>query len=162
MTDSRGKAVQSILMVDDDAETLVTVGAFLVNSGFVVEKAASGDEALRKIVANPSTNILVTDLIMPGMSGADLITHARRVRPTLKALVITGYPNADELAELPPHASILVKPFRRVALIAEVKSLLSKTPGPNKTEELIAKTTRKAGLKNHSSGASVSDQRSGN
>jgi DNA-binding response OmpR family regulator len=147
-------------MVDDDAETLVTVGAFLVNSGFTVEKAASGDEALRKIVANPSINILVTDLMMPGMSGVDLITHARRVRPTLKALVITGYPNADELAGLPPHASILVKPFRRATLIAEVKSLTA--PGPNKTEELIAKTTRKAGLKNHSSGASVSGQRSEN
>jgi CheY-like chemotaxis protein len=147
MTDNRGKAKQSILVVDDDAETLVTVGAFLVNSGFTVEKAASGDEALRKIVANPSINILVTDLMMPGMSGADLITHAKRVRPTLKALVITGYPNADELAGLPPHSSILVKPFRRATLITEVKSLLNKTPVPNNTEELIAKTTRKAGLK---------------
>ena len=160
MTDSQGKAKQSILVVDDDAEALVTVGAFLVNAGFTVEKAASGDEALRKIVADPSINVLVTDLLMPGMSGADLITHAKRVRPNLRSLVITGYPNADEVAELPPHTSILVKPFRRATLIAEVKSFLGTAPGPNKTEELIAKTTRKAGLKNHSSGASVSDQRS--
>ena len=160
MTDSQGKAKQSILVVDDDAEALVTIGAFLVNSGFTVEKAASGDEALRKIVADPSINVLVTDLLMPGMSGADLITHAKRVRPNLRSLVITGYPNADEVAELTPHAPILIKPFRRATLITEVKSLLGKTSVPNKTEELIAKTTRKAGLKNHSSGASVSDQRS--
>jgi hypothetical protein len=76
--------------------------------------------------------------------------------------VITGYPNADGLVELPPHASILVKPFRRATLIAEVESLLGKTPVPNKTEKLLAKAARRAGLKNHSSRASVSDQRSGN
>jgi DNA-binding NtrC family response regulator len=157
MTDSRGKAKQNILVVDDDAEALVTVGAFLVNAGLIVEKAASGDEALRKIAADPSINVLVTDLLMPGMSGADLITHAKRVRPNLRALVITGYPDADELVELPPHTPILVKPFRRAALLVEVKSLLGKIPVPNRTDELIAKTARHASLKNRSTRASDSD-----
>jgi DNA-binding NtrC family response regulator len=120
------------LVVDDAANVLTTVEAFLVKAGFTVEKAASGDEALRKIAADPRIHTLVTDFMMPGMSGADLITHAKQVRPNLKALLMTGYPNA----ELPPHTPILVKPFRRATLIAEVRSVLSKMPVPDETNGL--------------------------
>jgi CheY-like chemotaxis protein len=127
MADIPGQGEPHILVVDDVTDVLVTVRAFLVNAGFTVKKATSGDEALRKITANPQINILITDFAMPGLSGVDLITHAKQVRPNIKALVITGYPNADGLAELPPHTSVLVKPFRRANLIAEVKSLLGET-----------------------------------
>jgi CheY-like chemotaxis protein len=134
-------AQQSILVVDDVADVLVTVGAFLSKAGFDVQKAADGDEALRMIAIDPQIRILVTDFAMPGLSGADLIAQAMEVRPNLKSLVITGYPNADGLAELPPHTSILVKPFRRDALIAGVQSLLGRMrPIPNETEELIEYT----------------------
>jgi DNA-binding NtrC family response regulator len=121
MTDSLGKTRESILVVDDAADILMMVEAFLVNAGFTVQKAASGEEALRKIEADPRIQTLVTDFTMPGMSGAELITHAKQVRPNLKALVITGYANA----ELPPRTPILVKPFRRATLLAEVRSLLN-------------------------------------
>jgi CheY-like chemotaxis protein len=133
MADGPESAQKHILVVDDVADVLVTVRAFLVNAGFTVEKATSGDEALRRIAANPQISILVTDFAMPGLSGVDLITHAKQVRPNIKALVITGYPNADGLAELPPHTSILVKPFRRANLIAEVQSLLGEIPVPSET-----------------------------
>jgi len=123
-----------VLVVDDVADVLVTVRAFLVNAGFTVEKATSGDEALHKIAADPRINILVTDFAMPGLSGVDLITHAKQLRPNLKALVITGYPNADGLMELPPHTSILVKPFRRANLVAEVKSLLGEMSALSETK----------------------------
>jgi CheY-like chemotaxis protein len=131
---SPGEAEQHILVVDDVADVLVTVRAFLVNAGFTVEKATSGDEALHKIAADPRINILVTDFAMPGLSGVDLITHAKQLRPNLKALVITGYPNADGLMELPPHTSILVKPFRRANLVAEVKSLLGEMSALSETK----------------------------
>ncbi len=75
---------------------------------------------------------------MPGLSGVELIVQASQIRPHLKALVITGYPNADGLAELPPQTAILVKPFRRDTLIAGVKSLLGELPTvPNATAELV-------------------------
>ena len=130
MTDSQGKKGESILVVDDIPDVLANLGAFLVKAGFTVEKAASGDEALRKIVANPRIDTLVTDLAMPGLSGAALIARAKHVRPNLKALVITGSPSA----ELPAHTPILVKPFRRATLIAKVKSLLGKDAGPERNE----------------------------
>jgi DNA-binding NtrC family response regulator len=127
-----------ILVVDDVSDVLVTVGAFLVNAGFAVQKAANGDEALRLIASDPHIEVLVTDFAMPGLSGAELIAQAVQIHPNLKALVITGYPNADGLAELPPQTMVLAKPFRRDSLIAAVRSLLGEMrPVPDETMELI-------------------------
>ena len=125
MTDSAGKTGESILVVDDAPDVLANLGAFLAKAGFTVEKATSGDEALCKILADPRINTLVTDLAMPGLSGTALIARAKQVRPNLKALVITGYANAD----LPPHIPFLLKPVRRATLIAKVTSLLGKDAG---------------------------------
>ena len=117
-----------ILVVDDVADVLVVVGAFLAREGFAVQKAASGDEALRIIASDPRIDVLVTDFAMPGLSGSDLTEQALKIRPNLRALVITGYPNADGLAELSPSIKLLVKPFRRDTLITEIKSLLDEMP----------------------------------
>ena len=82
--------------------------------------------------------MLITDFAMPGLNGVELIAQATQIRPNLKTLVITGYPDADGLAELPPHTTILVKPFRRDVLIAGVRSLLGEMrPLPDETAELI-------------------------
>ena len=127
-----------LLVVDDAADVLVTVGAFLANEGFTVHRAATGDEALRLIASDPRIDVLVTDYAMPGLSGAELIGQATQIRPFLKSLVITGYPNADGLAELPPQTAILAKPFRRDTLVAGVRSLLGEArPVPTETAELI-------------------------
>jgi DNA-binding NtrC family response regulator len=117
-------ADRHVLLVDDELNVLKTVGAFLAKAGFAVCKTSSGDEALRMMVADSAIEVLVTDLAMPGMSGAELISQATQIRPTLRALMMTGYPSADGLTDLPPNTSILVKPFRRTELIAGVKSLL--------------------------------------
>jgi CheY-like chemotaxis protein len=137
-----------ILVVDDVSDVLVAVGAFLMKEAFVIQHAANGDEALRLIASDPRIGILITDFAMPGLNGVELIAQATRMRPNLKALVITGYPNADGLAELPPHTTILVKPFRRDTLIAGVRSLLGEMrPLPDETAELIdSRDLESAGL----------------
>lgn len=112
-----------VIVVDDVADVLVNVGAFLVNAGFAVRKAANGDEALQIIAGEPSIDILVTDFAMPGLNGAELIRQATELRPSLKAVVITGYPNADGLGDAPVGTTVLTKPFRRDALVAAVRSL---------------------------------------
>ena len=127
-----------ILVVDDAPDMLVTVGAFLVGAGFAVRKTNDGDEALQMIASDPNIDILITDFAMPGLNGVELIAQAAKIRPHLKALVITGYPNADELAALPPQATVLAKPFRRDALIAWVKSALADIrPVPGETMESV-------------------------
>ena len=113
-----------ILVVDDVNDVLVTVGAFLAKAGFPICKASNGDEALRLIASDPSIDVLVTDYAMPGVSGGELILLAAQIRPNLKSMIITGYPKADGLSDLPPGTTMLVKPFRRDALIAAIRSLL--------------------------------------
>ena len=122
-----------VLVVDDVTDVLVSVGAFLVNAGFAVIKANNGDEAIRIIANDPNINILVTDFAMPGLNGVDLIVQATNIRPSLKAVVITGYPNADGLLDLPAGIAVLTKPFRRDALVAAVKSLFASYSGEHQT-----------------------------
>jgi len=120
-------AVPHVLVVDDSADVLVAIGAFLLGEGFVVVSAADGDTALRLIASDPQIGILVTDFVMPGLSGVDLITLALKMRPDLKAVLITAYPGADGLAELPSHIKVLAKPFRRSVLINQVKNLIKES-----------------------------------
>jgi CheY-like chemotaxis protein len=135
---SAGETRHHILVVDDVNDVLVTVGAFLTNAGFPIRKASSGDEALSLIANDHKIDVLVTDFAMPGLSGVELIVQAALIRPNLKSLVITGYPNADGLTELPSSTTILVKPFRRNALVAAIKALLGEIPPiPNETADQV-------------------------
>ena len=130
---------QHILVVDDTADVLVAVGAFLMGQGFVVVSAGDGDTALRLLMNDPQIGVLITDYVMPGLSGVELIAQAIQMRPDLKALLITGYPNADGLADLPANIKVLTKPFRRATLIAQVQTLLNEARPmlPDEAMELV-------------------------
>jgi DNA-binding NtrC family response regulator len=129
-------ARQHILVVDDATDVLVTLEAFLANSGFVVVTAANGDAALRIIASDPLIAVLVTDFAMPGLSGDDLIAQAVSMRPNLKSLLITAYPNVDGLAELSSRVVVLHKPFRRAALIEQVSILVAEAR-PTQLEDVM-------------------------
>jgi CheY-like chemotaxis protein len=129
-----------VIVVDDVADVLVSVGAFLVNAGFGVRKASDGDEALKLIASDPCIDVLVTDFAMPGLNGAELIAQATQIRPCLKAVVITGYPNADGLGALPAGTTVLTKPFRRDALVTAVRSLFQKVAASREDAAQLAET----------------------
>ena len=137
--DRQRRSSQHILVVDDSADVLVAVRAFLLGEGYVVVSAADGDTALRLVTSDPEIDVLITDFVMPGLSGVELITQAIQIRPDLKALMITAYPGADGLAELPSHIKVLTKPFRRAFLLAQVKALVSEAPPtlPDEAMELV-------------------------
>jgi len=129
---------QHVLVVDDSADVLVAVSAFLLGEGFVVVSAPDGDTALLLLANDPQIGLLITDFVMPGLTGVELIAQAVTMRPDLKALLITAYPNADGLAELPSHIKVLTKPFRRAALIARVMNLVKEAPPvSDKAMELV-------------------------
>jgi len=111
------------LLVDDASEILITVGAFPVALGFEVVRASSGDLALPILAGETGIDLLVTDHAMPNMSGKELVFLARERFPRLRALVITGFPNAPDLGALPPGVALLAKPFRRAELAACVQRL---------------------------------------
>jgi CheY-like chemotaxis protein/anti-sigma regulatory factor (Ser/Thr protein kinase) len=87
----------TILVVDDSAVDRRLVGGLLSRSpGLVVEFATSGDEALEKIAAS-SPALVLTDLVMPGMSGLDLVSKIHNQYPRLPIILMTGK-GSEEIA----------------------------------------------------------------
>lgn len=111
------------LLVDDNAEVLVTIGAFLAAAGFDVVRARNGDEALAHLASGRMFVLMVTDYAMPGIGGVDLAAQALERLPDLKVLIITGFPSDAGLFDRPSGVALLAKPFRRAGLIAAVRSL---------------------------------------
>ncbi len=90
--------------------------------GFDVVEAGSAEEALRLIAAGTVPDLLVTDHLMPGMSGADLAARARTLSPGLPILVISGYAEAEGIA---PDLPRLTKPFRNADLAASLSAIVA-------------------------------------
>lgn len=99
----------------------MTVADMLVDLGFEVVEAGSGEEALAMIRAGRRADLLVTDHLMPGMSGVDLARAARAARPGLPVLVVSGYAEVEALA---PDLPRLAKPFRPAELTERVDALM--------------------------------------
>jgi CheY-like chemotaxis protein len=121
---STERAMPRVLVVDDMQDVLVTVGAFLAKAGYSVIKASNGEQALQVIASDPDIGLLISDFVMPGMNGAELVAQATRLRPHLRGLLITAYPGADGIEDIAPLVTILPKPFRRDVLMAAVRNLL--------------------------------------
>jgi len=79
-----------VLVVDDDASVLEVVAAMLEDLGCDVISASSGMEALDQLRRNEHISILITDINMPGMDGHELAERAKRIRPELKVLQLSG------------------------------------------------------------------------
>jgi CheY-like chemotaxis protein len=116
--------VPRVLVVDDVQDVLVTVGAFLAKEGYSVIKASNGEQALQAIASDPGIGLLISDFVMPGMNGAELVAQATGLRPHLRGILITAYPDADGIEDIAPLVTILPKPFRRDVLMTAVRSLL--------------------------------------
>lgn len=93
----RPPAGGQILLVDDDDVVGLTMEAILRRAGYLVRRESNANCAMQAIVKQADDiSLLVTDYSMPEMSGLDLCTAARRVRPTLPCLIVSGY-ITDEL-----------------------------------------------------------------
>jgi two-component system cell cycle sensor histidine kinase/response regulator CckA len=124
--------LETILLVDDE-ETVLRYGCrVLEKHGFEVLSAANGVEALTRAQGHRGPiDLLLTDVMMPGMNGCDLATHLLALRPSLRVLFISGYAEdalADQLRRTRPSA-FLGKPFKPKALLAKVREVLDASPG---------------------------------
>jgi signal transduction histidine kinase/DNA-binding NarL/FixJ family response regulator len=119
---------ETILVVEDDDELRVLTRLQLERLGYTVLEAEHGAEGLRVIKENPGVALLVTDLVMPlGMSGLELAEQATALRPSLKAVFMSGYSDDDEVLkrrqrDLPKR--FLQKPFNLGQLAAEIRVAL--------------------------------------
>ncbi|MFN3387528.1 MAG: ATP-binding protein [Allosphingosinicella sp.] len=113
----------TLLLVDDEELVRAGTAEMLEDFGYTVVQAGSGAEALLILRENPARiSALVTDFLMPGMTGAALAGEARQIAPGLPVLLITGYLNNPEggAEDLPR----LAKPFRQADLAVQVARLL--------------------------------------
>ncbi|WP_159995963.1 response regulator [Roseomonas sp. 18066] len=111
----------TVLVVDDDHGVRGVTATFLADLGHRVLEVADGEAALALLHEGEEIGLLVTDLIMPRMSGRELAERARDLRPGLPVLVLTGYADAAPLAAGQP---VLRKPFRLGDLAKSVETLL--------------------------------------
>lgn len=121
--DARG----TVLLVDDEELVRMSTAEMLSDLGYAVIEAASGDDALRLMNEGARFDLLVTDHLMPGLSGTDLAREVREARPGLPVLLVSGY---AEYEGLNPDLPRLTKPFRKDELalgIARLGSEQAKT-----------------------------------
>jgi PAS domain S-box-containing protein len=122
---SRGLARGTALIVEDDPDVLESAVESMRSLGFEVLTAASGVAALDVLRRHDDVDLLFSDVVMPkGMSGIDLAREARRLRPTVKVLLASGYPRAvlDGDGALKEFA-LIAKPYRLEELAERLRGI---------------------------------------
>jgi signal transduction histidine kinase len=116
---------ETILIVEDDDGVRGVVVEALSSCGYRTREARSGAEAL-DVLKGEAIDLMLTDVIMPGISGAELMFEARRLRPDLKLLLTSGYSVAETAAvEMTENVPLLKKPYNLTELYRVVREVLS-------------------------------------
>lgn len=115
-----------ILVAEDDDSMRAFLAGALRRAGHAVETAADGFEAL-SCLARHKYDVLLADVVMPGMDGVELARRASRDQPQIKVMFITGFAavalNSD--SEAPKNAKVLAKPVHLRELVSEVNKMLA-------------------------------------
>ena len=122
------RGTETVLVVEDQPEVRKLTLAMLESQGYRLLEAASGSEALSLCERYPEPiHLLITDVVMPGMTGRELAMRLLALRPSLKTLYTSGY-TANTIAHegvLDPGVAYLPKPFSPAQLAAKVREVLS-------------------------------------
>ncbi|MGD9637699.1 MAG: ATP-binding protein [Alphaproteobacteria bacterium] len=116
-----------ILLVEDETAVRAFGARALKNKGYEVTECASGEEAMEVLENDSAIDLLITDMVMPGMGGATLAHFVREQFPQIKVILVSGYSEdvaRDELASS-KEFYFLAKPFSLVDLAAMVKKVLA-------------------------------------
>ena len=115
-------------MVDDDPLVLASTAAMLDDLGYAVVEATAGQEALEHIRDGGNFDLVVTDYLMPGMTGLQLVEELHRIRPSIAVLLTTGY--AELLVGRSSGIERLTKPFNQDAMAHAIERCLEATSTP--------------------------------
>ena len=117
---------ETILVVDDDDTLRRVTARVLAAHGYRVLEARGGEAALLIAETHPDIALMLTDVIMPGLSGSALVTRLQVLNPSLKAIFTSGHTN-DEIVQhgvLEPGVHFLQKPVSMAALVRQVRAVL--------------------------------------
>jgi CheY-like chemotaxis protein len=121
------KGTETVLLVEDETGIRELACEFLQRQGYKVLLGKDGDEALRIAESHEDLiHLLVTDMAMPNVGGKELADRLREVRPQIKVLFMSGYPDHEALGggDVGARASVLQKPFSLDTLAHKVRTLL--------------------------------------
>lgn len=117
---------ETILLVEDEEALRELTADLLKSGGYEVVMAGSGEAAVEILKGSDVIHLLLTDVIMSGMSGSDLAAQAKELRPGIKVLYISGY-TGHHIANhgvVESKSILLQKPFTKQALLAQVRAVL--------------------------------------
>ena len=122
------RGTETVLVVEDQPEVRRLTLAMLQSQGYRLLEAANGNEALSLCRRYPEPiHLLITDVVMPGMTGKELAMRLVALRPSLRTLYTSGYTASAIVHEgvLDPDVAYLPKPFSPAQLAAKVREVLS-------------------------------------
>ncbi len=108
------------LLVDDEELVRMSTADMLADLGYKVLEADSAEKAVRVLASGAPVDIVVTDHLMPGMTGTELARHVQKARPEVPVLLVSGY---AELEGIDADRPRLTKPFRKDELAATLLSM---------------------------------------
>jgi two-component system cell cycle sensor histidine kinase/response regulator CckA len=119
------KPAQTILLVEDEAPVRTVIATMLRRQGYQVLEAGTAAQAVRQVAKhNGRIDLLITDIVMPNINGAELSRWLTEMRPDMRILYISGYTD-DHIARHDLRgATLLEKPFTREALAMKVRTVL--------------------------------------
>jgi PAS domain S-box-containing protein len=133
-----------LLLVDDEDLVRKSIAALLAELGYEVVDVGSAAAALETLRAGLLPDLVITDHMMPGMTGAQLAVALRERVPGMPVLMITGY--ADLHGETPGALDVLAKPFAFSELAERVAGMIAPRPGTITAMPARAATTTRTGL----------------
>ena len=119
--------MKNILIVDDDTELRSNISEILEDAGYHTDTADNGTEALTKDIGN--FDVILLDLVMPGMSGMDVLTELKKRTPNVKIIMITAFATVDNAVAAIKRGAhdYIAKPFKIEELLIGVKMALEES-----------------------------------
>lgn len=118
----------NILLAEDDAVLRHFLSAALTKAGHCVTDCGNGQDALACLNKTSDYDLLLSDIVMPGIDGIELAQRAQRAIPAIKTMFITGFSAVsidDNLADVEKNAKIVSKPFHLNDIIQKIETLLA-------------------------------------
>jgi DNA-binding NtrC family response regulator len=122
---------ESILLVEDDAAVRIVTARILRNAGYTVIEAENAVAALALCDNGRRFDLLITDMVMPGMAGRDLAARVLERRPGVKTLIMSGYTRDGMIhrSSLPAGVMFIEKPLTAEGLSTTVRQILDGVSG---------------------------------
>jgi DNA-binding NtrC family response regulator len=134
--------MKNILIVDDDVELRANISDILKEAEYHPEEAASGKEAVEKI-SSGDFDVVLLDLMMPGMNGIEALSEIRKIKPKTKVIMITAFATVENAVDAVKKGAsdYISKPFKIDNLLTVIRRTLEETRFENSMKKLDIENT---------------------